>query len=316
MKKKVILIVSILLLTCIAAMTLSGCFPHLSDGKINLYLPKKDKSKEKLGYDTLELLSAYQLRTGGNVYLNIKDKKGRGIEYTLNDGEDWVELKSDYLWRNYISVDESYYGKTLNIAVRMAEDNKYRESEKSNTISYFVMAPNKVQKKDFIEEPKEGCYQFVLDGGKAVLKRYYEDQDGNLALKIVEESDDIDLQYIIMPNEDIVTEEDIDNFKTTFEELLEIVEVQLEDKNELYDYAKSSCVRSKYLGNKKYDYEWQDYDCVEGIAGEVFADSIVARYDIDGDNICRVGNEFYISVYVRGDDSTMDSEEFVVSCRV
>lgn len=321
MKKKAVWTISILLVSCIGLLSLSGCF-HFSK-----YLQKLNI------HDTLKLSQVYQL-ISGDVVLDIENSGviayDDSVEYTLNDGKDWhiakkVPLVESERVEYCFEITESHYGNTYDVAVRIAEDDDKKAGRISNTVTFFVKAPSKVKEETVNgfyatignKTPIEGTYKFVAENNNVELKRYYKDEIGDIVLKSVGNDDRICVEYSIFANEDIVDEKDIIFVKDTFESY----EVQkiLKDENDLYDIAKTFEVFVKYdeMKNKDSDtIEWIDYDYANGISIDEYSQSIVAGFDFDDEYIIRTGKLFFMLVRVKGDDTTLTSKIFIVKCWV
>ncbi|MDE6474835.1 MAG: hypothetical protein K2L70_07045 [Clostridia bacterium] len=318
MKKKAVWTISILLVICIGLLSLSGCF------HFNKFIQKVNKR-----HDTLKLAQVYQL-ISGDVVLDIENygviTYADDVEYTLNDGKDWHiatrNLQSEYY---YFEIEESHYGNTYDIAVRIAEDKDNKVGKKSNAITFFVKAPSKVKEETVNgfyatignKTPIEGTYKFVAENNNVVLKRYYKDQSGNIVLKPIDNEDRINVEYRIFANEDIVSEEEISLAK----DVIENFEVQkmLKDENDLYDLAKTFEVFIKYgaMQDKDSDpIEWTDYNYDNGISKDEYSQSIVAGFDFEEEYIIRTGKLFFMLVRVKGDDTTLMSGTFIVKCWV
>ena len=135
MKKKLVLTTTIILIICLSITALSGC----------LLFGNNDKDEdERPRHATLGLYKVYQSLTSGNIIFVIANKEALNssdkLEVSFNGGIDWRMARGNCIeW--YCSLEDVELG-AHDIVVRIAEDDKNRESKTSNTIRYTVKSLN------------------------------------------------------------------------------------------------------------------------------------------------------------------------------
>ena len=308
MKKKVMYTISILALICIGVMTFSGCFIS------------KDPRHE-----TLQLTQVYQL-TNGDIVFDIANTDAIGardkVEFSLNNGITWQEASyyglglNHYYYHDYNKIKERDYGKKYKIAVRIAKDDDNRASKKSKAISYVVKTPNEFNSDDItgqfiddlfgLEIEYKDTYRFVFENDTIQIKKYYQEQNGDLNLKAVEENDKINFEYKLLEKAQ-PTQADIDN--------IDAENIKVESGNEIYDSAEFWATALKYLdeGNKLYDNEgWRDYDYSKGIAQDEYLASAVADFVVENEKVVVTGKQIIMLVRVKESGSTIRSDRFLI----
>ena len=304
MKKKAVLIISILLVICIGILSFSGCF---------LFRDPRNK--------TLNLTQLSQLVDGdivfdiGNIDEIEDDDK---IQYTLDGGKTWRDAKFNWNYNcYYCGVDESDYGKEFKIAIRIAEDYENRASRKSNRISYVVKAPNDFNSIITSElwddntsmEEYVGEYIFVFECNKIRLKRVYQQENGEIVLKAVEDKEKLEFEYKLIDKS--VALKQTPDFIENGEWLRKYFDSEEEYLCALETIAYFWCYSEE--SSKPYDTEnWIDYDYSKGILEEEYSDNTVTHLSEEDDGIALSGKLVILLVRIKESSSTLRSDTFLI----
>ena len=323
MKKKIILVVSLMFVICAIAISFSGCFILTSR------------------HETLKLSGVYQM-PDETIVVDIKNdeeiKDNDTLEISFDDGNTWKKAGSKWIGkrniaRNFIriysyKINELEYGETYKIAVRIAKDRDNRASKKSNVIEYQLKMPN-----DFDYESVAGQwslnnifdstkpqykdeYIFVCEDNKLILKKYYQEQSGEINLKAVEDDDKIDIEYKFLNRSAILEEmndymrsiDGMDSFRDSFQ-----------SDGEYLDFMEGAafgichqmhCSDESYIADG-----WRDYDYSKGIPKEEYSANVVAdfRLDKESEQFTFSGKQAILLVRAKASDSMIMSETFVIA---
>ena len=303
MKKKTILTILIVLTICIMATSFSGCF-----------LFRNPRHKK------LELTQVYQL-TYGYIVFDIANTDVIGerdtVEFSLDGGVFWREASYDRDdERYYHRIDETDYGKEYKIVVRIAKDDDNRASKKSKAIRYVVKAPNDFKSdsltgqlfEDLFEEKEYiDTYRFVFENDKIQLKKYYQEQNGDIKLKAVEENDKINFEYKFLGKTQ-PTQADID----TMQSIAEWIKVESDD--DIFNLAEVfATIMNYYENSKSYDNEgWRDYDYSKGILQYEYSANVLVDFIKEDEKVVVSGKQIIMLVRVKESDSTLRSSSFLI----
>ena len=306
MKKKVVLTTTIILIICLSITALSGCFLFGNNDKDDDARPR---------HATLSLYNVYQSLTSGNIIFVISNKDvfvfSDKLEVSFNGGIDWRMARGDrFEW--YCTLEDVELG-AHDIVVRIAEDDKNRESKTSNTIRYTVKEVGNPHVEDIINfdrTPAKDRYKFVAEGEGIVFKRYYEEADGTLALKSVAKDDRLDLEYKFIK----ISEIGKDNYDGA-NALLALVEIEtyLDDVEELPSLVEMLAMWSECSENRSQVLGWKDFDYDKGISSDEYQESIIKGFDGE-EKIHIVGELVFILVRTKENATTLPSQVYAIKC--